>query len=399
MALATLPFLVPTPAFAVPLKTVPKPDTTELAQYQKNVARKNMGAQIINLDSASAEPVLPSGDVANPYTPVWLGEDETRGAELPAGESYRVMALENFHTVTKFILQNYGARGQMKLYGSETLQALSEGDWTELGQQDLGKTKQVAVEFPAMNLRYLMMQFELEESGEIGGLGLFGEDSLDQASALFVENPQQIRTMLAAGAKPVPFDFASLFTGSTISAVSSGDISEAQRMIDDDTTTGFRFDPDEPAHVVLLDLRYDYMVDLITVVLQSGPGKLEIYGVNELAAANDAEAAQIDTFEFPDNFFDEVEPVVTQAFDEDVDRIQINLESLQRRFYVMRWTPADDAQQPTEIYEISVIGQVPEELSELAFAPRSEFLSQTPTNQEAPDLEAPPADSPQNFSE
>ncbi|MDP0499554.1 MAG: hypothetical protein Q7P63_05590 [Verrucomicrobiota bacterium JB022] len=378
--------------------TVPRPSEQDLAHYQKNVARMNMGAQIVNLSSESETPPPPASDLGNEYTPVWLGEDEARGADLPAGESLRLIALKDFHTVSKFILQNYGARGKVTVYGSETLQALNSRGWTELGSHNLGNTSDVSINFPSMNVHYVAMKFELERGGEIGGLGVFGEDTLDQASALFAENPEEIRALLAAGAKPIPFDFASLFTGSTITAISSGNPADSLLMIDDDTTTGFRFDPEEN-NVLMLDLRYDYMVDLLSVVLKAGPGTLELYAANSLPVDAAGLSAEDVGYNLPEDYFDTLEPIVTNKFDEPVERIQINLESLERRFYVLKWIPEDPNDPPLEIFEISVIGQVPEELSEVAFVSRSQFLSQTPTQQEPPDLEAPPVDNPDSFSD
>lgn len=382
------------PATARDLAPVPPPS---LSGYQKNLAKMNMGARIIPLTRKDEIPTFPAEGVpdANPYTPVWLGENEARGLPLTSGPSLFVVALKGMAVTNKFSFENYGAAGRVTIYGSPTLQPASASGWTKLGNVAMKPGDTISLEFPAAEMQYLLMEFQTDTPGEISGLGLYGEDTLDQATALFLENPDQIAEMLAAGAKPVPFDFASLFAGTVITAISSGDPAKSLQMIDDDTSTGFAFDSSDNEHLFVVDLRYDYVVDLISLVIDAGPGTLDLFAVNTLPGAGEAGTGPLDT-----SFLNEIQPVATQTFSEGAERSQINLESLQQRYYIMRWTAAGSgSSNPLTIYEVSVIGQVPESLSEVVFTPRTEFFgADDPTVDENNDLDNAPSDRPDPFS-
>ncbi|MCC5835582.1 MAG: hypothetical protein JJU20_12675 [Opitutales bacterium] len=318
-----------------------------------------------------------------------IQSDKAEESHLDVGDNQVLMDLNGYFNINRFAFRSYGASGRVIVMGSETPLSLDSQRWQTLSQPTQFRPGQpIEVEFPYTSTRYVRVRFEVDTPGSITPFAISGEDTILQMNPLFLQNLDSAsgESSQAASGNTVPFNFASSITGAQVSHISSGNMQRAQEMIDDDPSTYFEFDGTERENVMVLDLRNSYRVSRFSMVMEAGRGRLQIYNLPTIPENMEIEGPDGErTLALPASFFETTPPLMQRIFTEPSDRVQIDFPETELRWVLIRWTPpeAEDGDDTPmistlRVYEISVIGQVPEQFAAMSFIPRAQFLSNNP---------------------
>ena len=141
----------------------------------------------------------------------------------------------------------------------------------------------------SIEARYLKFDFNTQTPGRIASLGLFGLPKISN----FKVQPMTYNYAAAGGAgqlqsRSVFFDYANLYTGANVVAVShGGSLEQAQTMIDGNPETSYTFDPADPAPSMVVDLGSRRSLNRVSCVYQAPPGTLDVYLVDNPRAMSD----------------------------------------------------------------------------------------------------------------
>jgi len=344
------------------LKVIPPERHEEVQEGPLNIVQKSLGAIVIEVTSENNDWF----DTVEGVSELLLGEDAADSITLPVGTTDITIVLNHPSYVSRFSSFSYGAAGSVTVES----RLANDDEWTVLNE-DVAIEKKKAIEstFPIEQARFIRLTFDIESEGDIGKLAFVGEDTFEQVSSRENVEFDEQENEMSESVRMVPFDFSSVPNGAQITHVSSGDPEEVYKMTDDDVATTYAFDPTEPEHVVLFDMNAEKTLDRVSTVLEAKRGKLEIYMLNTLPEnirqmeSEDGEIS-VGEIQFDDEFFDPIEPAVEKAFESELDRLQIDLDTQQARFVLIRWikdpVPVGKVYQLTNPEEITLINAMEE---------------------------------------
>jgi len=443
-----------TPVFAqetdelIRLERIERLSPDALSQEPKNLARRNLGSNVyaVNPDGEAVSEEEGDDNGLGSVAAILLGDDEAAVFDLGTGRTQAIIELFDFFTVERALFRSYGAQGEVSIAASDRSLNANSGDWQVLlDPTAFDRNNSVNLPFEPVDAKFILVTLDVQTPGPVGALGVFGLPGLDSSTPEFLNNPEMIGELLALGSPPVPFDFASLYSGSNIIAVDSGDVRTANGMIDDDVTTFHEFVDAQFENIMVIDLGYDYSINRLSLVLESSPGSLEVYAFEalppEIAEVEDDGEGLSSVVELDADFFDELTAEFVRFFYSDNERIQLSFPEITSRYIVIRWLGIEstvakypeteepirvwqsekraliagvlngsiaeeqleswilDRDDPLQVlngvfrvYEVSLIGDVPEELAFLDFTGPTTFLatefddSQNPISPEPDDI-------------
>lgn len=376
-----------TPEPMISLKRVDTETPQMAASRPLNLARPGVvsSTQAFRMGDTDPRSAVESADAL-------IQSDKATESQLDVGENQVVMDLNGFHNINRFAFRSYGASGRVIVMGSETPLSLDSQRWQTLSQPTQFRPGQpVEVEFPYTSTRFVRVRFEVDTPGSITPFAISGEDTVLQMNPLFLQNLGSAtgESVQRESGNTVPFDFASAITGAQVSHISSGDMRRAQDMIDDDPSTYFEFEDADRENVMVVDLRNSYRVSRMSMIMQAGRGTLQIFSLPSIPDDLEIEGPDGErTLALPASFFANNPPIMQRIFNEPSDRAQIDFPETELRWVLIRWLPPEDEEEEDvpgvagfrglRIYELSIIGQIPEEFAAVAFIPRAQFLSNNP---------------------
>lgn len=182
--------------------------------------------------------------------------------------------------------------------------------------------------------------------------------------------------------------------------MSAGGRGDPYSMIDDDVATYFEFDTSASEHFVLLDLGSVFAANSFSMVMPEVAGTLRAYAFNavpeELVEGDEVAGGTGQARELfvPREFLEDNEPQIFAEVEQPVSRLQLSIGEFEYRYLLVRWT-ADLSLAPIDsfrIYEISVVGDIPEPLGTIAYVTRAEFLqAAAPAPASVPDPQPDPS--------
>ena len=381
----TTPPEQPTPEPIVSLKRIDPETPQSAASRPLNLARSGIvsDTQAYRLGDSDPRSASEARDAL-------IQSDKATESNLDVGDNQVVMDLNGFFNINRVAFRSYGASGRVIVMGSETPLDLDSQRWQTLSQPTQFRPGQpIEVEFPYTSTRYVRIRFEVDTPGSITPFAISGDDTILQMNPLFLQNLDSAAGESGESSRgnTVPFDFASTITGAQVSHISSGNMQRAQDMIDDDPSSYFEFDEGERENVMVLDLRNSYRVSRFSMVMGAGRGTMQIYNLPTIPDNLEVEGPDGErTLALPASFFENNPPLMQRIFTEPSDRVQIDFPETELRWVLIRWVPPeseDDEGAPAQfrglrVYEISVIGQIPEEFAAMSFIPRAQFLTNNP---------------------
>ncbi len=353
-------------------------DSAEESNTAKNLARMNCGAQIecITPDGRSVQ-VADMRD--REQAPAALILDNTLSCPLQEGRTTFIIKLASVSQLDRFnfVNENAAAAGQLKIAVSNYQLPAASNKWVEVaGEVSFAHKRFFNLSLLGVEARYVRLSFEVAKPGQIAALGLYGGQSLEAFSK---NNRHLLRDgnggshLLQVGHKKgnrpleeaINFDFANLYAHGHVVYVSSGMAQGAPRMIDDDTSTSFRFAATDLHPTTVVELEQRPEIHRITAVYQMEPGRLDVYLLNELQA-NPGDLSK-------------AKRVASVEDRDEQGKASVNFDPQDARYVALRWTPAGERHdgKAFEIAEINAYGEVA--LSMLNFSAFPEIASIAPS--------------------
>jgi hypothetical protein len=238
--------------------------------------------------------------------------------------------------------------------------------WTEVdGSISFSRKRLFNLSMLGVEARYVKLSFQVEKAGRIAALGLYGGETLERFALRQEQNHQQMTWLSnSAGGRTknledqLNFNFANLYAKAQVVHVSSGAMPAAQRMIDDDNETGFRFAKTDPHPTVIVELAESERLNRVSALYKmNAAGRLDIFLLNDLS--RDAMDLTNQT------------PVASVSDTDGDGKAAVDFDPRGTQYVALRWTPAEgaNADRAFEIAEINAFGNVPLAMLTLNAAP------------------------------
>jgi hypothetical protein len=371
--------LLPLLAFPLSIFAASNADLDNPPNQAKNLARMNCGAKI--------ECITPDGRITrvsplsseSAEAAALIMEDDTVSCALPEGETNFVIALPNASLLDRFTFlnENAAARGELRISVSNYRLPLNSPKWTPVeGAIPFSHKRTFDLSLLGVEAKFVKLSFRVEKKGRIAGVGLYGEHSLNEFAARqshigFVS--YKVRADRAED--QVNFNFANLYARARIVHVSSGSITAARKMIDDDPVTSFQFAADDPHPTVVVELSDVQRLHRVSAVYDMQPGRLDVYTMPEVGG----DPANVSA----------LAPVASETDLAGNGKAGVNFDPHGARYVTLRWTPMHSGKGDTafSVAEIDAFGNVPLAALDIS-APRL-FASNNAENNSKPG-EGPP---------
>lgn len=382
------------------------PSSEQLQLLPKNLARWHLGARLLLPGSTGGFEVIPPSAQDRIPEGILLQDDETAGVSLDSGSHHFVIDLGRFHNVGRFMSMSFGATGRLKLSASDTLQDLTSPDWVQLGREVPFQMNDIIdFRFPLTDTRYLWVEADIEEPGELGNfsaMGILNLTNVDYAPkwSNAASTGEQSTGPDAVGTRQTtPFDFGTIYSGARVSHVSDGDPRIANFLIDDDLLTYYEIPGGSTNSVMIFDLQEDRDLESISLIMESGPGTIEVYFSNKLpfdASAQNfednttvrywsdpdtgrplllassrtydlalarqfAQNSKFQTIEVDTSYLEQMGVAHSVRVETGEGRIQVPIPRTSARFVIIRWIPEVEIPMGLRIFEVSMIGRIPTE--------------------------------------
>jgi hypothetical protein len=329
-------------------ETAPQDEATNAA---KNLARMNCGAKIqCILPDGRAATVSNAADT-NKDANALIMDDDTLSVPLSEGETTFIITLPTTSLVDRFsfVNENATARGELKIAVSNHHLSATSAKWVEVdGRIPFTNKRLFNVSMMGVEARYVKLSFNVEKSGRIAALGLYGDETLQrfaqrQARLNWIANTSAVSRRRE---DRLNFNFANLYAKAHVVHVSSGPAPSARRMIDDDSETGFRFSPNDPHPTVIVELAETERLNRVSALYEMASGRMDVYLLDELNGdPNDLGGAK---------------PVASVTDDSGDGKAAVDFDPRGARYVALRWTPdaSSRGRGAFEVAEINAFGDV-----------------------------------------
>ena len=344
------------------LHQIPQVSEEYLVALPKNLARWHMDVSITYIDEKGQEAQISINSSEGSDVGILLSDDETLAYNFNQGSHTLIINLVNPYPINRVFLMSYSALGKVDISVSDTFLPLDSQRWTEVGENiSIAPKQRTNYTFPIILAQFVQLKFEIEKSGEIASLGLFGEPNISQTkfqrremAAQESVNEVEAELDISATTETVSYDYASLYSGTEIAYLNSGSLTDANLMIDDDSLTYYEFSPEDEQSILVLDLKQNATVNKLSLLYESGPGTLQFYFLPNLddvldnspepKESQNKPAGNLNIVRLPERFFGNHEPVAVQQVEPGEERVRMNFNNLGGRYLLIRWLPVRPAQ-------------------------------------------------------
>jgi len=335
----------------------------EARNAQKNLARVNCGAHIESImpGGGIAAAAIPSEGSEDPTT--LLLDDNTLSYPLHRGETIFVIALPRVATVERltFMNENVAASGKLKVAVSNYRLSLNDSKWVPVeGSMSFTGKRVFSLPMVGVEAKYVKLSFRVQKEGRIAALGLYGQPTLQSFAERLNQAAQASSTVAHTALSRRPDDaltlnFANLYASARVVYVSSGAMSLAGRVIDDDVLTAFRFSASDAHPTVIIELAENERLHRVSAVYKAEAGRVDVYLLTDLNKD-------------PGDLRD-VKPIASIADRSGSGKTAVNFDPRGARYVALRWTGDRPGGEPFEIAEISAFGVVPLSILDLNQVP------------------------------
>lgn len=331
------------------------------ANDAKNLARMNVGAQIECITPDGRQTEVATANDANQGAAALIMDDDTLSCPLQEGRTTFVIKLPTTSMLDRFtfINENAAAAGELKISVSNYQLPAASEKWVDVdGQITFSRKRLFNLSMVGVEARYVKLAFNVQKGGRIAALGLYGGQSLESFSRrnlhvirdgtggadgmIRVSN----RAARAALEDSLNFDFANVYARARVVYASSGAFNSARRMIDDDTTTAYKFGAADARPLVVVELAESERLHRVSALYTMKSGRLDVFLLDELANdPTDLRAANL------------IASVVDR---ERKGKAAVDFDAQGARYVALRWTPEGDSRgEGFEVAEINAFGDVP----------------------------------------
>ncbi len=336
----------------------------QLQVYPKNLARQNVGANLLEYNPTS------KSFAATKAAAAWLDDDVATGWPAPTGQHYYMIALPEPQLLTNFAISTRAASGTVSIYAGDEAAAPSAKSWNLLAKDvsvDSINQKLLANPFSRF-AKYFLIETNLSTGGPWYSIYLYGEKP---AVAYHLQqraqpvNPTNLIGPYSNSA--TAFNMSSLYAHSHVAFANTTDTPTGwQKAIDDNPETATSIAPSKDQAGLVI--RYDSTQSIQRIsVLTDGKakGKLEFFLSNQAATVKNLPS----DMESNDSRFikasneaglspAEMKPVATIKLDGADSRGSADFAPVSGSQLIARWTPDEDGQL-VAVREVNSFGSGP----------------------------------------
>lgn len=242
-----------------------------------------------------------------------------------------------------FINENAGAEGELSIAVSNNSLPASSEKWTPVdGDVPFTGKRAVNVSMLGVEARCVRLSFHVRKGGRLAANLPSGEDAA-ATGVIRVTN----RGAASARDNTVAFDFASLRARARVVYVSSGSLSAAKRVLDDNRKTRFQFAPDDRNPTIVIELAERETLDCVMAMFEAQRGRLDVY--------------LLDDFRDSANQLMSLPPVASTVDRDGTGDVTVDFDPHDARFVALQWTPFDPPSQHDGyvVSGVSAFGNVP----------------------------------------
>jgi hypothetical protein len=327
-------------AFAgdITLQKVPPITVEQAPAYPENLARYHFGARVEVLPQTAA-----SGDEA-----ALLCGDPTMGYALPAGTRTVLISLAKIENIDTVSFLNEGAKGSVSVAISNAKLPATSTQWNVVTEQDLAGDSFRSKVGPG-EAKYVKLTFTVAEPGRIAGLGVYASPTV---AAFTNPRSRQVNINDSSTFGLISYSVTDVHEKARAAYVSSGDeIREANNMIDDQSTTSYKFGPDDAEPTAIVDLGRVTSLRRITALYTPRPGKVSFY-VLESLPGNPQGAPR--TLKLDASTMAKLKPVGSVS--DGTGRAAIDFPETTGRYILLKWEGQPQPDQPFAVAEIAAFG-------------------------------------------
>lgn len=339
----------------VVLQKAPPLTVEQAPAYPENVARYHFGAAVKAMPETNAVAKLElssNGMDRNTSEAVLLCDDPTTGYQLPAGKSIILVSLANIESIQSISLLNDGTNGSLTIALSNADVPANSPEWRSVETRALVNGPVVAKVGPG-EAKYVRLTFDVAESGRVAAFGVFATPAV---SDFTMPRPRKVSfegesTSFAL----IKYNFTDLHVRARALYASSGDLKQANNMLDDQPGSAFQFAADDAAPTAVIDLGRQRSLSRISAVYADQPGSVEFFVLNSLPgeespAALDQSAIQKisnaphtadlpGTIKLSEKTLAGLKPVGSVA-STDKGRASVDFPATTGRYIMLKWHPA-----------------------------------------------------------
>lgn len=363
----------PTMAFAadIVLQKAPPLTVEQAPAYPENVARYHFGAavQALPQGNGSAKLELSSnGEDRNISVAALLCDDPTIGYQLPAGKSSILVSLANIENVATVSLLNEGAKGNLAIAVSNADVPNDSPEWHNLDSRLMTNGAMTAKVGPG-EAKYIRLTFDISEPGRIAAFGVYATPAV---SDFTMPRPRKVSF---ASESPsfslINYNFTDLHIRARALYASSGDLKQANKMLDGQPGSTYDFAAGDSAPTAVIDLGRERTLSRISALYSAQAGSVDFYVLNKLPInpATDANQSALQkisnepqTADLPGNIkvsdatLASIKPVGS-VVSTDQGRAAVDFAPTNGRYIMLKWHPATVQGQTFSVAQVAAFGR------------------------------------------
>jgi hypothetical protein len=356
----------------VVLEKAPPLTVRQAPAYPQNLARYHLGADVKAAPQSvplSKLQLSSNSEDQNVAEAALLCDDPTTGYELHLGTTTVLISLANIENVESLAFQDEGAHGELEVALSNAGVPASSPQWRSAGKASIAHGA-IATKIGPAEAKYVRLRFNVTKPGRIAALGIYATPAL---SDFTVPRPSKVSfkeesTSFAL----INFNFSELHARARALYASSGDLTQANNMLDDQPATSYQFAPGDTMPTAIIDLGQERSLARLSAAYATQVGSIDFYVLRSLPGNQPHDSASQNS---------EVQPVanVSQpaALPASLNLNQTTLASLKPvgsvvstgegraavdfpevtgRYVMLKWHPASASNAPFSIAQVAAFG-------------------------------------------
>lgn len=330
------------------LQKVPPLTVEQAPAYPENVARYHFGAQVEALPEGSSTSTLQlsssTGD-QNTAEAALLCDDPTTGYALSTGTKTLVVTLSKIENIDSISFLNHGAKGRVTI-ATSSAKVSDENSWHVVAEKDLAGDSLNAKVGPT-EAKYVKLTFEVSEPGRIASLGVYSTPSV---ATFTMPRARKMNVGPSDSFALISSNLSDVHSRARAAYVSSGEIQEANNMIDDQSATTYKFGPGDNEPTAVIDLGEVRSLRRITALYTPRPGIVSFYVLKSLPG----QPSSNKTMKLDDAALANVKAVGSVS--DGSGRAAIDFPETTGRYILVKWKGTAEDDKPFSVAEIAAFG-------------------------------------------
>jgi hypothetical protein len=286
-----------TPSLAIAgdlvLQKAPPLTVEQAPAYPENVARYHFGADVSAIPGKGAATLTLSsnGEDRNTSEAALLCDDPTTGYQLPAGKSSILVSLANIENIQSISLLNDGTKGTLSIAVSNADVPANSPEWREVETRKMSSGPVEANVGPG-EAKYVRLSFDVSEPGRVAAFGVYATPAV---SDFTMPRPRKMTfDNTSASFALINYNYTDLHVRARALYASSGDLKQANKMIDDQPGSIYQFAANDATPTAVIDLGRERALSRISAIYADQAGSMDFYVLDKIPveAAGDQSAVQ-----------------------------------------------------------------------------------------------------------